>query len=185
LRYIASSAGQDKAVKYLDDDTLPSGWRCQRIQSSIYYFSPRGERFETRDAVANRLEEEGASQEIINKVRRGGKKKRVGPKSELRKLGIECQSDDDARDSSTSEDEAPDTILRLPNRMKFRKGGQMDEFLDLDKLFDPSNGGIIEMVQLPDIFLEHPTVSVTESDNEMVISDVDTGEFIAKKIIYD
>ena len=24
-----------------------------------------------------------------------------------------------------------------------------------------------------------------ESDNEMVISDVDTGEFIAKKIIYD
>ena len=24
-----------------------------------------------------------------------------------------------------------------------------------------------------------------ESDNEMIISDVDTGEFIAKKIIYD
>ena len=64
---------------------------------------------------------------------------------------------------------------------------------------------MIEMVQLPDIFLDHPTVSVTvcpylmivvgliliglvscqESDNEMVISDVDTGEFIAKKIIYD
>ena len=40
----------------------------------------------------------------------------------------------------------------------------MDEFLDLDKLFDPSNWCIIEMVQLPDIFLEHPTVGVTVSE---------------------
>ena len=64
-----------KARQYLEDGSLPSGWRCQRIQTSIYYFSPRGERlvigwcgrcmffcvirFETRDAVADRLEVEG------------------------------------------------------------------------------------------------------------------------------
>ena len=44
LRYIASTAGQGQAVKYVEDSSLPQGWRCQKIQNSIYYFSPRGER---------------------------------------------------------------------------------------------------------------------------------------------
>ena len=44
---------------------------------------------------------------------------------------------------------------------------------------------LVEMVHLPDIFLEHPVVKVVESDNEMVISDLYTNEFIAKKIFYD
>ena len=43
----------------------------------------------------------------------------------------------------------------------------------------------VDMVQLPGIFLQHPSVIVEESENEMVISDYFTKEFIAKKIIYD
>lgn len=43
----------------------------------------------------------------------------------------------------------------------------------------------VDMVMLPDIFLEHPTVAVRENDNEMVITDVLTNEFIAKKIMYE
>lgn len=185
LRYISQTKDRVQGIKYLEDKTLPSGWKCQKIQNSIYYFSPKGERFDTRDAIVKRLEEDEAPLEILSRIKRGGRTKRIGPKSELVKLGFDYVDENTGWESSTSEDEDPDRILRLPNGLKFRRGSQMDEYLDLDKLFDPSNGGMIEMVQLPDIFLEHPTVSVTESDNEMVISDVDTGEFIAKKIIYD
>jgi len=184
LRY-ASNSSVGETVQYLADATLPQGWRCQKIQSSIYYFSPTGERFDTRDGIACSLEQEGVSPDIIARLRRGGRKRRIGPKSIMKKIGFEVLSEESEREDSTSEDEDPEHIIRLPNGMKFRRGGTMDEYMDMDKLFDPSNGGMIEMVQLPDIFLGHPTVRVTESDNEMVISDVETGEFIAKKIIYD
>merc|ERR1712045_945611 len=43
----------------------------------------------------------------------------------------------------------------------------------------------VDMVQLPGVFLKHPSVLVEESENEMIISDRYTKEFIAKKIIYD
>merc|ERR1712080_686495 len=36
----------------------------------------------------------------------------------------------------------------------------------------------VDMVQLPGIFLQHPSVIVEESENEMVISDYYTKEFI-------
>jgi len=178
-----------------EDNNLPEGWRCTRVQkqtatcatSDIFYWSPKGERFRTRKDVAEHLLDEGYSQSEVNKFWQG---RRPAPKSVLRSRGfdvpdaeMEIYNTNEDHDSSTSEDE-DDSILRLPNGLKWRRGTNEPD-LDLGKIFDPSNGGIIEMVQLPDIFLNHPTVSVTESDNEMVISDVDTGEFIAKKIIYD
>ena len=42
----------------------------------------------------------------------------------------------------------------------FRRGGIYEARLDLNRIFDESNGGKIDLVQLPDIFLEHPTVIV-------------------------
>ena len=47
-------------------------------------------------------------------------RKRIGPKSVLRKIGFEVLSDDGGADSSTSEDEDPEHIVRLPNKLKFR-----------------------------------------------------------------
>ena len=43
LRY-ASNSTASPPVQYLADSSLPTGWRCQKIQNSIYYFSPTGER---------------------------------------------------------------------------------------------------------------------------------------------
>ena len=48
-----------------------------------------------------------------------------------------------------------------------------------------SNMSYVELVKLPDVFIEHPCVRVTESANELVIEDAITGDFIAKKIMYD
>lgn len=198
LRHIRSTKTgnrvENKTTDF-EDNNLPEGWRCTRVQkvtansatSDIFYWSPKGERFRTRKDVAEHLLDEGYSQSEVNKFWQG---RRPAPKSVLRSRGFDVSdaelnsNSNMEHDSSTSEDE-DETILRLPNGLKWRRGGTNDANLDLGKIFDPSNGGIIEMVQLPDIFLDHPTVSVTESDNEMVISDVDTGEFIAKKIIYD
>lgn len=47
------------------------------------------------------------------------------------------------------------------------------------------NMSYVELVKLPEVFIQHPSVKVTEEANEMVIEDAITGDFIAKKIMYD
>eukprot|EP00092_Neocalanus_flemingeri_P039325 GFUD01042815.1.p1 GENE.GFUD01042815.1~~GFUD01042815.1.p1 ORF type:complete len:461 (+),score=141.27 GFUD01042815.1:89-1471(+) len=153
------------------------------------------EMFERRDEGADKIEEDETGLKVVTRVRRVEKMNKIESKSVLTRLGVESASggsdresstnDDTSSESITSEDEDPETFLRLPNGLKYRRVGQVDEFLDFEKLFGQCNGGIMELVQLPEIFLEHPTVSVTESANKMVISDVDTGEFIAMKMIWD
>ena len=47
-------------------------------------------------------------------------RRRIGPKSVLRKIGYNVQGDQSDDRSSTSEDEDPVSISRLPNGLKFR-----------------------------------------------------------------
>merc|ERR1719430_362102 len=84
LAYSVSVASSP--ARYLHDNSLPQGWRVQSIQGRIYYFSPRGERFESREAVAQRLAEDGQSSEVVEKVRAGHKRK-AGPKSVMLQRG--------------------------------------------------------------------------------------------------
>jgi len=175
-RHIANLKNSGGVV-YLEDETLPSGWRCQMIESSIFFFSPVGQRFKTRWMMAEQMKREEYNQEAIDLVLTV-KSRRPAPKSVLVSRG-EYESEEE------EQEEDDEDLKTLPNGLKFRTGGPYDTHLDIDKIFDPTNGGIIDMVMLPEIFLEHPVVSVKESDNEMIISDVHTGEFIAKKIIYD
>jgi len=130
--------------------------------------------------MAEQMKREEYNQEAIDLVLTV-KSRRPAPKSVLVSRG-EYESEEEEEQEQEEDDE---DLKTLPNGLKFRTGGPYDTHLDIDKIFDPTNGGIIDMVMLPEIFLEHPVVSVKESDNEMIISDVHTGEFIAKKIIYD
>merc|ERR1719430_1713136 len=84
LAYSVSQASSP--ARYLQDNSLPQGWRVQSMQERIYFFSPRGERFETREAVADRLAGEGHSQEIVDKVRIGHRR-RPGPRSIMLQRG--------------------------------------------------------------------------------------------------
>jgi len=176
-----SKETKSPSVVYVQDETLPKGWRCQRVDSCIFFFSPVGERFDSRRKVADRMKSDNYSEEEIKKVLSVDKSRRPAPKSILKARG-EYLTDESSQES---DDDFHLKIESLPTGLKYRMGGPYDKYLDIDRIFDNSNGGYIDMVQLPDIFLEHPTVRVQESDNEMIISDVETGEFIAKKIIYD
>ena len=42
MAYSVSEASSP--ARYLQDNSLPAGWRVQSIGGCIYYFTPRGER---------------------------------------------------------------------------------------------------------------------------------------------
>ena len=77
--------------------------------------------------VANRLEEEGLSKDLVEKVRRAKEKVKVGPRSVMLKWKAEGAIDidrvidsEEESDSSEEEEYDPVNVTKLPNGMKFR-----------------------------------------------------------------
>ena len=90
-------------------------------------------RFETREAVADRLAEEGLPAEVVEKARAGARsdpilttdcccRRRPGPRSAMIKLGELGYQSEEGGGSSGEEDD-PESILRLPNGMRYRWAG--------------------------------------------------------------
>jgi len=177
-REISLKKEKMEGVLYLKDNSLPAGWRCQQIHSAVYFFSPLGERFDSRIGVAERMKTDPKyTPQDIEKVLAVQKSRKPAPKSVLIARGQYTIENPDTSDDSS--------FVYLPGGLKYRSGGPFDAFLDCDKIFGSSNDRLIEIAQLPYIFLEHPTVKVEDMGNEMIISDMQSGEFLAKKIIYD
>jgi len=177
-REISLKKERMEGVLYLKDSSLPVGWRCQQIHSAVYFFSPLGERFDSRSGVAERMKTDPKyTPQDIEKVLAVEKSRKPAPKSVLIARGQYPLQNPDISDDSS--------FVYLPGGLTYRSGGPFDAYLDCDKIFGSSNDRLIEIAQLPYIFLEHPTVKVEDMGNEMIISDMQTGEFLAKKIIYD
>jgi len=113
-------------------------------------------------------------------------RKKVGPKRVLqsqREEGLVDFREKCVRDfRGITNKEEKEAFLKLPNGLKYRKSDQRKDPLDLTKLFGSSNGGILEVSQLPQGIINHPTVRITENDQALVVSDAFTGEMIARKV---
>ena len=103
---------------------------------------------------------------------------------EVKKEEEEADENNESIDNSLNTDEDTDSneLLFAPINLCDWSVDQARRHPILGRAVTPC---YVDMVQLPGIFLQHPSVLVEESENEMVISDYFTKEFIAKKIIYD
>ena len=174
-----SQAGNlDGAVEYLKDTSLPTAWSVRTIRSKSLddrmlevLYQSNEHRFNDKVSVAEFLEGMGhpaleVEQLLLNLPRIAH--------------AIPRRQASDAYGEEVNEDSINNAYATiLLSQCSVAEVGKNPQ---LAKTVVPC---FIDMVKLPDIFLEHPSVRVEEQDQVMTIRDAITNSFIAKKIIYD
>ncbi|TRY62839.1 hypothetical protein TCAL_14314 [Tigriopus californicus] len=159
-------------IRYETDDSLPKGWTVKKIReitnpnvTSSLFISPEPEEecFNTKMDVANYLEPKGHPALEVGQIM-----------SIL--VGTIPRSQENQTVASSPRGTRSDVITI---NLKQSSHDELPNHAALGKSFLKS---FVDLVQLPNIFLTHPSVRVTENSKEMVISDIFTGEFIAKKV---
>ena len=157
-------------VEYLKDGSLPPSWSVRTIRSKsmddveiLYQASKDTDlRFKDKVSVAQFLEGMGhPALEIEQLLSNYPKIARVAP-----------------RDDRNKEDSETVCTIALSE-------WSVEEVSKNPVLAKTVTPCFVDMVKLPEIFLKHPHVRVSESNNEMTIRDSISDAFIAKKIIYD
>ncbi len=179
LEHVNAAGSLEGHYSYLNDSSLPVGWRVRRSGPNKKEFLPPGSRgIESDDilfskvAAAKRVEPRGHPALELETLLDCTVKKVQQEKAQL-VMNVEDDTDKDGGDAY--EDSKVSVDLSISTSEDFA------DHLILAKAMVPV---IVEVAKLPSIFLGHPTVKVEEKANEMIITDVHTKEFIAKKIMY-
>ena len=177
-------------VSYLRDRALPSQWVVKKEEDRLLYIAPnrKEEPFRSKWEAAEYLEPKGHPanelEVLLGKcvVRCRERRERITQRRLQREREREREAGGGANDTSEEDEEDANASQYLSIDLNSVTAQDILGHPVMGKTVIPT---LVEMVKLPGIFLEHPSVRVKEENNEMTITDVDTAEFIAKKIIYD
>lgn len=159
-------------IRYETDDSLPKGWTVKKIReianpsvTSSLFISPEPEEdcFNTKIDVANYLEPKGHPALEVGQI--------------VSILVGAMPRSQEANETTPLPRGRCSEVITI--NLKQSSPDELPNHAALGKSFMKS---FVDLVQLPNIFLTHPSVRVTENSKEMVISDIFTGEFIAKKV---
>ena len=181
--YSVDQAGNlEGPVEYLKDGSLPSSWSVRTIRSQsmddvevLYQSSSKANdlRFKDKVSVARFLEGMGhPALEVEQLLFNYPKIASVAPRDQ----SPESEDEDD-----TGGNRGRSQVLCTIALSEW----SVEDVSKTDLLAKTVLPCYVDSIQLPEIFLKHPSVRVSESDNEMIIRDAFTDAFIAKKIIYD
>lgn len=181
--YSAEVAGTlDGKVEYLRDHSLPAVWSVKKVLMEpgktgvTYQSSSTGDRFTSKLGVARFLEGMGhPAVELEQLLHNFSTISFVAPEDPGKETQLE-------EGSSSSRSSATKSSMQFSINLNEWSVAEVSAHPWLGKAVVPCN---VDMVKLPEVFLSHPEVRVREAENEMVITDYHTDEFIAKKIMYE